>query len=227
MPFSRLAEIGRVVLVNYGPETGKLLVITDIIDQNRVSGPARPPPARRRCTQLLPSKCLKARRTHRACGRQAAASPPCTCVSHPRKPRVRMRAQEARRQAASNNLALALTFALWPQALVDRPEEIRRVINFKRLAITDLKIDIPRLAKKKVLKEALETSGACQTRQQAVWAWLPSARGTGEGTAFVDRNAEGRGALKAQHNLVAALQLACIVRHCQGRGPCGRRRMCS
>ena len=44
MPFSRLAEIGRVVLVNYGPETGKLLVITDIIDQNRVSRPARPPP---------------------------------------------------------------------------------------------------------------------------------------------------------------------------------------
>jgi large subunit ribosomal protein L14e len=37
MPFSRLAEIGRVVLVNYGPETGKLLVITDIVDQNRVS----------------------------------------------------------------------------------------------------------------------------------------------------------------------------------------------
>ncbi len=46
------------------------------------------------------------------------------------------------------------------QALVDRPDEIRRVINFKRLALTDLKIDIPRLAKKKVLKEALETSGA-------------------------------------------------------------------
>lgn len=46
-----------------------------------------------------------------------------------------------------------------PQALVDRPDEIRRVINFKRLALTDLKVDIPRLAKKKVLKEALATSG--------------------------------------------------------------------
>ena len=54
--------------------------------------------------------------------------------------------------------------SLLPQALVDRPEEIRRVINFKRLAITDLKVDIPRLAKKKVLKEALETSGACHTK---------------------------------------------------------------
>ncbi len=57
MPFSRLAEIGRVVLVNYGPETGKLLVITDIIDQNRVRGPARPPPTPSRCPRLLPSKC--------------------------------------------------------------------------------------------------------------------------------------------------------------------------
>ena len=53
------------------------------------------------------------------------------------------------------------------QALVDRPDEIRRVINFKRLALTDLKIDIPRLAKKKVLKEALETSGAPITHLRA------------------------------------------------------------
>jgi large subunit ribosomal protein L14e len=28
-------EIGRVVLVNYGADQGKLLVITDVIDQNR------------------------------------------------------------------------------------------------------------------------------------------------------------------------------------------------
>jgi large subunit ribosomal protein L14e len=42
------------------------------------------------------------------------------------------------------------------QALVDRPDEIRRTINFKRLVITDFKVDIPRLAKKSVLKKALE-----------------------------------------------------------------------
>ena len=40
------------------------------------------------------------------------------------------------------------------QALIDRPDETRRVINFKRLALTDIKIDIPRLAKKTVLKNA-------------------------------------------------------------------------
>ena len=37
MPFKRNAEIGRVAVVNYGPETGKLVVISDIVDQNRVS----------------------------------------------------------------------------------------------------------------------------------------------------------------------------------------------
>ncbi len=45
------------------------------------------------------------------------------------------------------------------QALVDRPDEVRRIINFKRLVLTDFKIDIPRLAKKKVLTAALEESG--------------------------------------------------------------------
>lgn len=42
---------------------------------------------------------------------------------------------------------------------MDRPDEVRRVINFKRLAITEHKVDIPRLAKKKVLAAALEESG--------------------------------------------------------------------
>jgi hypothetical protein len=45
------------------------------------------------------------------------------------------------------------------QALVDHPDETRRVMNFKRLAITDLKVDIPRLASKKVLKQKLAESG--------------------------------------------------------------------
>lgn len=39
MPFKRTVEVGRVAVVNYGPETGKLVVISDIVDQNRVSRP--------------------------------------------------------------------------------------------------------------------------------------------------------------------------------------------
>ena len=36
MPFKRYVEIGRVALVNYGPDYGRLVVIVDVIDQNRV-----------------------------------------------------------------------------------------------------------------------------------------------------------------------------------------------
>lgn len=35
-------EVGRVVLINYGPESGKLAVVVDIVDQNKcfVDGPS-------------------------------------------------------------------------------------------------------------------------------------------------------------------------------------------
>lgn len=36
MPFSRNIEIGRVAMVNYGPDYGKLLVIVDVLDATRV-----------------------------------------------------------------------------------------------------------------------------------------------------------------------------------------------
>lgn len=35
--FKRYVEIGRVALVNYGEDHGKLVVIVDVVDQNRVS----------------------------------------------------------------------------------------------------------------------------------------------------------------------------------------------
>eukprot|EP00300_Choanocystis_sp_HF-7_P014371 c18668_g1_i1.p1 GENE.c18668_g1_i1~~c18668_g1_i1.p1 ORF type:complete len:133 (+),score=22.26 c18668_g1_i1:52-450(+) len=35
MPYKRFVEVGRVVLVNYGPDSGKLAVIIDVLDQNR------------------------------------------------------------------------------------------------------------------------------------------------------------------------------------------------
>ena len=41
MPFNRYVEVGRVVLVNYGPEAGKLATIIDVVDQNKclIDGP--------------------------------------------------------------------------------------------------------------------------------------------------------------------------------------------
>ncbi|KAK9768770.1 hypothetical protein K7432_000291, partial [Basidiobolus ranarum] len=39
--FKRIVEVGRVVLLNHGPEAGKLAVIVEILDHNRaiVDGP--------------------------------------------------------------------------------------------------------------------------------------------------------------------------------------------
>ena len=45
------------------------------------------------------------------------------------------------------------------QALIDRPDVVRRVENFKRLTLTDFKVDIHTLAKKKALTKALDDNG--------------------------------------------------------------------
>jgi|TARA_B110000090_G_C13286495_1_gene410201 large subunit ribosomal protein L14e len=37
MGFSRFVEVGRVVLINYGPDAGKIATIVDIVDAKRVS----------------------------------------------------------------------------------------------------------------------------------------------------------------------------------------------
>lgn len=36
MPFKRTVEIGRIALCTYGPDAGKLYVIVDVLDANRV-----------------------------------------------------------------------------------------------------------------------------------------------------------------------------------------------
>uniref|UniRef100_A0A061S9L7 Large subunit ribosomal protein L14e n=1 Tax=Tetraselmis sp. GSL018 TaxID=582737 RepID=A0A061S9L7_9CHLO len=89
MPFTRNVEIGRLALVNYGPDYGKVVVISDVLDHHR--------------------------------------------------------------------------------ALVDHPDQLRRVESFKRLSLTDFKIDIPRMAKKKVLKKALEESDALNKFANSKW----------------------------------------------------------
>ncbi|GFH06254.1 ribosomal_L14e domain-containing protein [Haematococcus lacustris] len=35
MPFKRPMEIGRVAMINFGEDAGKLIVVSDILDQNR------------------------------------------------------------------------------------------------------------------------------------------------------------------------------------------------
>ncbi|CAI5464154.1 unnamed protein product [Closterium sp. Yama58-4] len=86
MPFRRYMEVGRVCMVNFGPMYGKLVVVVDIIDQNR--------------------------------------------------------------------------------ALVDFTDMERQQINFKRLSLTDITIDIPKAASKKELRAAIE-AGEVQSKWEA------------------------------------------------------------
>ncbi|KAI3962519.1 hypothetical protein MKW92_013970 [Papaver armeniacum] len=100
MPFKRYVEIGRVAFVNYGKDYGKLVVIVDVIDQNR--------------------------------------------------------------------------------ALVDAPDMVRRQMSFKRLSLTDIKVDIGRTPKKKVLIKAMEAAGklpALLARKYVEGKWVSSSWG--------------------------------------------------
>ncbi|KAM7521729.1 hypothetical protein LguiA_011631 [Lonicera macranthoides] len=88
MPFKRYVEIGRVALVNYGKDYCRLVVIVDVIDQNR--------------------------------------------------------------------------------AIVDSPDMARSQMNFKRLTLTDITIDIKRVPKKKTLVAAMEAAGNSWSRKLIV-----------------------------------------------------------
>jgi ribosomal protein L14E/L6E/L27E len=136
MPFKRYVEIGRVAIINYGPEVGKLVVISDVVDQNRVSAAAAPSQA---CTgsggQLA----------HRA---RALMRPQCA-----------LRSGLPGTALSSAAPCLAAVPRERAQALVDAPGFTRRVETFKRLTLTDFKLDIPRLAAKKVVNEKWAADG--------------------------------------------------------------------
>ncbi|XP_057427675.1 probable 60S ribosomal protein L14 [Lotus japonicus] len=89
MPFKRFVEVGRVALVNYGKDYGRLVVIVDIIDQNR--------------------------------------------------------------------------------ALIDAPDMERSQMNLKRLSLTDIKIDIKRVPKKKDLIAAMEAADVKNKWEKSSW----------------------------------------------------------
>ncbi|CAM9000559.1 unnamed protein product [Rhodiola kirilowii] len=89
MPFKRYVEIGRVALVNYGKDYGRLVVIVDVLDQNR--------------------------------------------------------------------------------ALVDAPDMVRCQMNFKRLSLTDITIDITRCPKKKVLIQSMEAADVKNKWENSSW----------------------------------------------------------
>ena len=74
------------------------------------------------------------------------------------------------------------------QALIDRPDEVRKVENFKRLQLTTHKLEIPKLAKKKALKAALEADGRNKLLLNAEWNCLGSSVCRCRNTHSCDRN---------------------------------------
>ncbi|KAI6693568.1 probable 60S ribosomal protein L14 isoform X2 [Syzygium oleosum] len=89
MPFKRYIEIGRVALINYGKDYGRLVVIVDVVDQNR--------------------------------------------------------------------------------ALVDAPDMVRSQMNFKRLSLTDIKIDIKRVPRKSALIKAMQEADVQGKWEKSSW----------------------------------------------------------
>jgi len=63
----------------------------------------------------------------------------------------------------TRSVSISLNFSIWiSQALVDAPDMVRSQLNFKRLTLTDIKIDIKRVPNKKTLVTALEAAGRYQ-----------------------------------------------------------------
>lgn len=60
-------------------------------------------------------------------------------------------------QIFSNHVIFRLLLSF--QALVDAPDMVRTQMNFKRLSLTDIKIDIKRIPKKKTLIQAMQEAG--------------------------------------------------------------------
>ena len=73
------------------------------------------------------------------------------------------------------------------QARVDRPDEVRRQMNFKRLALTDFKVDIPRGVKKGALAAALKESGAFEAFAASAWGQKLARRAAKAATTDLDR----------------------------------------
>lgn len=155
MPFARFVQIGRVALVNYGPEYGTLVVVTDVIDQNRV----------------------RARRTSRVRDEWNALSCRCWRSTRDRARWTRIRLgnerkknEKKKRRRNEANHRQGLTWRRTDprttpcvenaQVLVDAPNMVRQSYSLKRLALTDFVVDVPRACKKTTLVKALEEAGA-------------------------------------------------------------------
>ena len=109
MSFSRFVELGRIVMITYGPDQNKLATIVDVVDQN---------------------KCL--------------VDGPTTGVA-------------------------------------------RQIIPYKRVALTDIKVEVGRGAKAAALKKAWAAAGAQEKWDSSSWAKKLNAKKTRKGLSDFQR----------------------------------------
>ncbi|GJM85557.1 hypothetical protein PR202_ga02018 [Eleusine coracana subsp. coracana] len=113
MPFKRFVEIGRVALVNYGKDYGRLVVIVDVVDQNRAV--------------------------------------------------VRNVETFSFFSVAPDEVASGFAEHWW------MPLIWSGAMNFKRLSLTDIKIDIKRVPKKSTLIKAMEEADVKGKWENSSW----------------------------------------------------------
>lgn len=135
MSFSRFVEIGRVALINYGPDEGKLCTIVDVVDHNRVS--------------------------------------PCA-------------------QTFERHFDLIDSVECFPlQALIDGPTSLtgvhRQQINFKRLSLTDFKVDIGRNSRQKKLCKEWNKADILEKWNKTSWSKRLERRRTRRQMTDMDR----------------------------------------
>ncbi|PKA52094.1 putative 60S ribosomal protein L14 [Apostasia shenzhenica] len=216
MAFKRYVEIGRVALVNYGKEYGRLVVIVDVIDQNRANWRWRERKERRhtflsaampvggkevgegeealingRVVRVLWAKAANVMEVAEGndkrviVGRDdeesdgAMVPRTSTTVNGDLEEKVvdkgfTKMAYTALLKEASQLSYLAY-YKVVEEALdlgssplrfgnvgveVSEVDMVRGQMNFKRLSLTDIKIDIPRIPKKKALIAAMEAAGS-------------------------------------------------------------------
>nr|CBU30417.1 putative 60S ribosomal protein L14 [Polytomella sp. Pringsheim 198.80] len=73
------------------------------------------------------------------------------------------------------------------RALCDFPNSVRQVIPFKRLSITDLKVDIARSPLKKTLKAAVESAGVVAKFSASSWGQKLAKRASKAASSDFDR----------------------------------------
>ncbi|KAF3965350.1 hypothetical protein CMV_010456 [Castanea mollissima] len=66
-------------------------------------------------------------------------------------------------------MASGATLLMYSKALVDAPDVERSQMNFKRLSLTDIKIDIKRVPKKKELLDAMEKADVKKKWESSSW----------------------------------------------------------